>query len=609
MKRIVFILLFLAGVAEIFASPASKNLRTETQANGTTISYFVRGDEKLRYFLTTDGYTLLKNTDGIFVYAQKDENGNLVAGNILAHNKDERTPAETAFLATIEPFLQYSDAQIAVFLGKWEDKSAEPQKAKSTFSVSDGNINSNPDTKNGRHTRNLVILVNFSDKSFVVENPQQKFSDMLNQPNYSYNGATGSVRDYFSDNSMGVFQPDFTVVGPYTLPQPVNYYGENDGNNDLRPGQMVVDACNLAYLNGVNFSPFDTDGDNYVDDVFIYYAGYNEAEGAPANTIWPHRDVIHNYTGNITFNGKKIRDYACTSELRSTTGNVMCGIGTFCHEFGHVLGLPDMYYHDYSYLDDWDIMDGGLYNNDGRTPPAYSSYERYFMGWLVPEILNAPTNETLEDLKNSNRALIITDAAPNFNGFVPSPKEFFLLENRQQTDWDSYLPYHGLLIWHINYNAADWYNNTPNKPSYRGIFIEPADGRINSFTARTGQIFPGSSGKTYFSPKFRNNSYLGKSITHIAEENGIISFDYEDGIVTLYNVADENLKIWTNLHTLYLSGLEKNTQITVLKTDGQVILTKTSSNFDEEIPLLHSGMYLLKLQNGEKTSIHKFVIF
>ena len=602
MKKRLFILLYFASLFEVYAAPASRSLRTETLVDGTEISYYVRGDEKYRYFLSTDGYTMLQNENGMFVYAQKDENDNLIAGNVRAHNETDRTPTETAFLKTIMPFLTYSEVQIADFLEKWQDNSAPAQRAKSAFLVADGTPNTNPNTKNNRHTRNVVILVNFSDKSFVVENPQQRFSDMLNEQNYSYNGATGSVRDYFSDNSMGVFQPEFIVTSPVTLPNALSYYAQSLSRNR----QMIIDACN-AVSSVFNFADFDNDNDGNVDNVAVIFAGNNAAEGNK-NLILPHVSWL---TSNLTLNGKRIYNYMCTSELRGTgtTAVSMCGIGTFTHEFSHILGLPDMYYDNIYCLEEWSIMDFGFYNNDGRTPPVYSSYERYFMGWLAPEILNLSENESLEDLKISNRAFIITNGAPNFNGFVPSPVEFFLLENRQQTDWDEFLPHNGMLIWHINYNATDWNNNEPNNPYRKGIYIVPAD-NISNRNTQDGDSFPGKSGNTSYSPKYWDNTYLGTSVTNISEKTGIISFNYIDGITALYNNAEnEKLNIWTNQKLLYISGIEGETQIEIIQADGRTILQKTISNFTTEIPVSQAGIYVLKLQNNKKNPIIKFVIY
>ena len=597
MKRIVFIFALAAALSEIYAAPASRALRTETLDDGTEISYYVRGDEKYRYFLSTDGYTMLRNEDGVFVYAQKDENDSLIAGNVRAHNEAGRTPTETAFLQTLTPFLTYSEAQVAAFLERWQD-TAQPQKARKTGVSSAGSTN--PDAQNGRHTRNLVILVNFSDKSFVVSNPQEQFYNLLNEPNYSYNGATGSVRDYFSDNSMGLFQPEFIVTQPVTLPNTLSYYAQSGPRNR----QMIIDACNAVNAT-VDFADFDSDNDGWVDNVCVIFAGNNAAEG-DRTLINPH---VWTLASAMTYDGKKVYDYLCTSELRGSgkTAASICGIGTFTHEFSHILGLPDMYNDAVLYcLEKWDIMDFGLYNNDGRTPPAYSSYERYFMGWLTPEILNLPANESLEDLKTSNRAFIITNGGtPNFNGFVPSPAEFLLLENRQQTDWDEFLPHHGLLIWRINYYAADWNNNTPNNILRKGIYIIPADGKATIDT-QDGDSFPGKLGKTFYAPQWRNNIYLGTSFTYISEESGIISFHYIDGTTTLCSVVNENFKLWTNQKSLHISGV--NGEVEIIQTDGRTILKKKVSDFDTEIPIPQAGIYVLKLKNNDKVSTTKFII-
>jgi len=325
----------------------------------------------------------------------------------------------------------------------------------------------------------LVILVNFSDKDFITANPQTAFTDLLNQEGYSANGGTGSARDYFHDASNGLFNPQFDVAGPYTLPHNFAFYGENDTDDqDKNPRQMVIDACVLADASGVDFAQYDTDNDGYVDNIFIYYAGYNEAENAPANTIWPHRWSLSNY--NTKFDGKIIFDYACTSELRGKSGSNMCGIGTFCHEFGHVLGLVDYYatnnstHHTLSY---WNIMDAGAYLNLGRTPPTYSAYDRFYLNWLIPIELKTKQEVTLDALTESNKSYIITqNGNHNLNGSNPDPTEFFTLENRQPKGWDTYLPGHGLIITRINYNASTWSSNTPNNdPLAMGVYIIEAD--------------------------------------------------------------------------------------------------------------------------------------
>nr|MBP6662505.1 M6 family metalloprotease domain-containing protein [Paludibacter sp.] len=347
--------------------------------------------------------------------------------------------------------------------------------------------------------------------------------------------------DYFKDNSMGLFDPQFDVVGPFKLPQLMSYYGENDASElDKNPRQMVIDACKLASENGVNFADYDTDKDGIVDNVFIYYAGYNEAEGAPKNTVWPHRWSLANY--NTKFNGVAVYDYACTSELQRTSGSLMCGIGTFCHEFGHVLGLPDYYATNdgtHQTLSYWNIMDYGPYLNSGRTPPSYSAFDRFYLNWLVPTEIKASGEYSLDNLNTTNKAYIFTQSGNhNLDGANPSPVEFFSLENRQKIGWDSYLPGHGMLLSHIYYNAADWADNGPNNNALAmGYDIIEADG-IASDATLSGDPFPGTQNIKSYTPLLRNKTDIRKPLTDITETNGIIQFHFATNIVLKESLND-----------------------------------------------------------------------
>ena len=135
-----------------------------------------------------------------------------------------------------------------------------------------------------------------------------------------------------------------------------------------------------------------------------------------------------NSTGSRVFDGKILYDYACSSELKGNSGSNMCGIGTFCHEFSHVLGLPDLYDTEYSghnTLGSWDIMDYGGYSNNGRTPPSFSSYERFYLGWLTPTILNSAANITIDELQSSNQAYLVSSTGThNLDGASPNPNSF-----------------------------------------------------------------------------------------------------------------------------------------------------------------------------------------
>ena len=300
----------------------------------------------------------------------------------------------------------------------------------------------------------LVVLVEFSGLSFTVKNPQEAFRSLLNDPGYSANGGVGSARDFYYDNSHGYFEPIFDVFGPVPLPNTYSYYGANDSDgNDLRAEQAVIEACR-ALDGDVDFSQYDNDGDGYVDMVFMYYAGYGEADddNDDENTIWPHQWYIESGAGKtVTLDGVKLDSYACTNE-RIGTGSrrgTMCGIGTACHEFGHAMGLPDFYDTDYKTnglsdgLYSYSTMCSGSYNNDGRTPPYFNMMERIMLGWK---------SET--DLREFSASGYVTLPSIDENVAYRIPTEqdgeFFVLEVRGANGWDAALPGHGLLVYHAD---------------------------------------------------------------------------------------------------------------------------------------------------------------
>ena len=498
------------------------------QPDGTTLTVKLHGDEYFRYMTTEDDVLIAKSADNFYRYARMDESGQLIPTARKAENIDARSVLDEQFLLKLQKPVEVLKIATQV-QGVKKMKSAENDVIRKGYP-----LNGSPKT--------LIILVNFSDKNFVTSSPQTAYTNLLNESGYSTNGGTGSARDYFRDASNGVFQPQFDVVGPYTLPNNMAYYGENSSGNDKNPQQMVIDACKLADQNGVDFTQYDTDNDGYVDNIFIYYAGYNEAEGGPANSVWPHRWTLANTL--TKFDGKTIFDYACTSELKGASGTVMCGICTFCHEFGHVLGLADYYdtaddtHYTVSY---WNIMDEGAYLNYGRTPPTYSAYDRFFLGWLTPVELKIPQNVTLPSITSSNKAYLITRYGNhNLNGANPSPNEFFMLENRQRTGWDTFLPNSGMLVTHVFYDVSTWNANSVNNvDASMGFDIVEADG-VASTATRIGDPFPGSGNVTSYSPKLRNGTVIGKPLTMIQQNSGVITFRFMGGgdVPVILNESD-----------------------------------------------------------------------
>ena len=483
MKRIFVLLLSIVccALGGVWAVPAKPIVKTLIQPDGSELKVRLVGDENGHYYITLEGNVVERDKDGWYVVG----NGQQREGERL------QMPRKRVHSSTVD------------------EQRRAPHQAE----------------------RGLVILVEFSDVSF--SKTRQNFDDLLNKEGYNYNGATGSARDYFRDASNGQYVPEFDVYGPYRLDSVMSYYGQNDRSGlDMHPDQMVVDAvAKLASdsLVDINFADYDTDNDGYMDNLFVYYAGYGENEGAPENSVWPHAwEVYEEYVkGQLVYDGKQIKGYACASELQDASGVVMCGIGTFCHEFGHVLGLPDFYVTDYSSqhktLGDWDIMDAGAYLNGGNTPPTYSAHERFYLGWLTPEILNETGDFELEELQKSNKAYIVTSTGEhNLDGGNPDPATYYLLENRQKTGWDRYLPGHGLMITKTIYNENNWYNNIPNNNRYlQGYDLIEADGKApNNDYGKGGDLFPGTANVTSYSP------YENYSVINIVEKEGVISFSF-----------------------------------------------------------------------------------
>lgn len=517
MKKITTFILLLGLIVSqaVMAIPAKPVSKTFVQPDGSRLTIVLQGDEHFSYYSTTDQIMLAKDKDGYMRYAVPANNNGFVPGKYIASNPGERN-------AEVKSYLKEIDVKIENALAKQRDNRG--------MSKMPGPIGSSQFPNKGE-VRGLVIMAEFTDRKFSEIGTNEEFTKMMNEEGYSNYRATGSARDYFVAQSRETFFPTFDVVGPVSLPQNMEFYGKHVGNTvDQNPAQMIVDACNAAKKEyNTDFSQYDLDNDGKVDLVYVIYAGYAEAQGAPDYTVWPHAWDI-SYGGlSLTLDGKSIRNYACSSELRDFEGMETDGIGSFCHEFSHCLGIPDFYDAQgtggYG-LGYWSIMDRGCYNNDSRTPPYYSAFERYNVSWLEPVYLEEPQdNITMEAYGSSGKAYFIkSDQNKN---------EYYTLENRQQEGWDRYLPGHGLMITHINYDPSAWTSNTVNRKGRERVQIVPADNTL-SLNSNEGDVFPGPNGNDSFTdvslPEsvLATGDYLSKPITRITEKDGVISFDFKD---------------------------------------------------------------------------------
>ena len=426
-KRMILVLLALvAGFQVMTAVPARPGKFTYTQPDGTKIVLQRFGDEWNHWTTDASGRLMVQGSDGFYR------------------------------VATYTETVSVSQRRVAARVRRTQASRARVQARAEGRSLTKG------------ERRIPVILAAFSDVAFTVDSPAEKFDNLLNQSGYSYDGATGSVRDFYVDNSHGAFTPVFDVYGPVTLDKPMATYGGNDSQgNDKAPELALFHACKK--LDGtVDFSQYDYDGDGMVDMVLFYYAGENEAEYGPEDSIWPHSWNLsysenEEISGGNRFDGLTIDNYFCTSELsvddyeEETTK--LCGIGTTCHEFGHSLGLPDFYDTDYgdsgttfgvnhgcgADLYSYSTMCSGPYNNEGRTPPYFNLEERYMLGWV--------DESAFKEFSASGSVTIPPISEGDIAYKVPSSQEgeYFLLEARSGKGWDAYLeggP--GLVVYHID---------------------------------------------------------------------------------------------------------------------------------------------------------------
>lgn len=417
-KRIFLIsVLYLLAIA-IQAVPAKRGiLQMLKLKDGTEVQAQLCGDERFHWWTTTDGRRYIADGDNY-----KEVDG-------LTLNRMAVRRRSAAFR-----------------------QSATRKRPKYQSRVS-GKLNSYLGKKKG-----LVILVEFKDTKFNPAHDCTKFDDILNTEGYTTDeGFVGSVADYFKAQSNDLFELNFDVVGPVQLKYDVEYYGGNDNEGqDKNAEAMIVEAC-LGVDDQVNFNDYDWDNDGEVEEVFVVYAGKGEADGGDATTIWPHMYELSYSHNDLTLDGAHINTYACANELSG--GGSIDGIGTFCHEFSHCLGYPDFYdtLNSETYgMAYYDLMDAGCYNGGGFIPCGYSAYEKWLAGWIeLTELSNE--NVTVDALKPMSEGgsgyVIYNDGHPD---------EFYILENRQQTNWDSALYGRGLMITHVDYDEMLWYLNFPN---------------------------------------------------------------------------------------------------------------------------------------------------
>ena len=428
--RLYLTTIVLLSAMLLNAKPAYKGTVILSQPDGKKISAILAGDEFSKLITDTQGHALVRDADGFYCYAQYGFDGTVTSSGFRA---DEDAPG---FI--LSRSMQVPKEQIAAKAQKERSiaETARNRILKSNAAIrtkaTDG---SNPPVKKTA----IVILAEFKDVKMTYT--PEDFKAMLYSKGYSYNGASGSVMEYLEEQFRGDYTFSFTVSPVVTLDNAQSYYFSNtsSGNRkDKNAVQAIVDACMKASEAGVDFSLFDEDGDSEVDDVVVFFAGKDEADGGGEECPWSHQWWVKD-GGGVTceLDGKTINRYVCTTELgrNSSGGFTFTGIGTFCHEFSHTLGLSDMYDTDDAasggiangLFYTTGLMDGGCHNNFGMTPPHYSAIDYDSLGAGECELMY-PGEYTLEPINRNRRYLKFETG---------NEGEYFLFEVRRNTGWDA----------------------------------------------------------------------------------------------------------------------------------------------------------------------------
>ncbi|MFH1688121.1 MAG: M6 family metalloprotease domain-containing protein [bacterium] len=373
----------------------------------------------------------------------------------------------------------------------------------------------------------IVLLAEFSDNP-AGSQPNQFDSILFSQDKLN---PTGSMTEFYMENSYGTFFIKGDIYGWYMMPEPYDYYvGVDDGMTNGR--YVVSHAAVQAELAGVDFSKYDNNHDGWCDGLIVVHAGPGAESGAYG--IWSHKG---NLSGSIVYDGVTLSGYTMNPEKQ---GGSLSNMGVFAHEYGHFIGLPDLYDVDYSPassegVGDWSIMATGSWNGGGARPAHFDAWCKRDVGFAVPvdipfnmdsvEIPCVEYNPVVYQLKNTAAA----------------PSEYWLVENRQQVGFDAGLPGNGLLIYHIDVGA--WGNTDPNRYM---VAVEQADGRndlawTNNNQGDGGDPFPGASNNRAFNdrsnPSSKANVY--------GPSNGVTT------AIGVWDITDSDSIMWADLDVSY----------------------------------------------------------
>ena len=551
MKRKAKLLLLttILGAITLEATPPVKKFYGHRQPNGSVVMIQKHGDGLQGFYSTPEGMPLLLNEEGVLCYAEKSGSKAICSSNIYSNSLQ----APAAAITSVSEMSKVISHALSIEQSKAYTQS-RALNAVNTDGLGTYGKSGNGCVKSIGEIRIPVVMVQFPDKPFAESTTQEKVSRMLNEKGYAdENFCKGSVKDYFEPQSSELFSPSFEIVATVTADESYAYYGKNSGSSiDTGCKKLINEAINKAEAQGADFNQFTVDGK--VPLINIYYAGpgeHSSFEAGCENYLWAHfSEYSITSKNNVRFNSYFIGNEIFQNYKQEENGELVVteskidGIGVFCHEFSHALGMPDFYYTGSNAttsdtlhtMDFWSLMDYGQYAYDGYAPVPYTAYEKCYMGWLdIAELTQDSVGEkklfAVENTEGGNTAYLIR----NDN----NRREYYILENRQLGSWHPNFLGSGMLVLHVDYNANEWtYNRPNNDPQHQRMQYVPADNVKQSNSSKNGwndykgDLFPGITyiynltDTTLPATTTFTGGYLGKPIYDISETDGVITFYY-----------------------------------------------------------------------------------
>lgn len=446
------------------------------QPSGQSITLYLRGTEKIHWYeyvpeaanltrnslrnadsrelANTPGFTVVRDAQGRYVYATIDEQGSWAPTDRVVGREQPATQKRR--------LMPPPEVMARMAVRRLPERGLPPRAAAPAGEV-----------------RNLVVLMKFADHADRDLPSRQDFDTLFNAVGGDPNLApTGSVQDFYRENSYTKMTLQSTVLDWVTLPENEAYYANGASGLDVRVREAMVDALNiLEQEDTVDFSEFDNEnggtGDGWIDAITFVHSGYaaefgGVAGGADAeDRIWSHRWVINTWTDPDS--GVRVRDYNINPGIWGTSGFDIGHIGVICHEIGHFFGLPDLY--DYSGrgegVGSWCLM-ANSWGFDGSQlhPPHMSAWSKIFLGWNTAETVAA------DGIYDVPAAALPEAKIYRMDYPAGNPDEYLLIENRQSIgNFDGGIPAGtggrgGLAIWQID--DAKTANDTPGFPGQPG---------------------------------------------------------------------------------------------------------------------------------------------